>query len=152
MATDKAQRRRATDLDKTQEIETLIQNEEDQRMRTVLLVVQSLNAGIRENTAEQRLAREEFERHQLKVDERMLALASQAEKFSEHIAQGKGARAVIGVAWKAIAGLLMLLQFVILGVVGFYQREIAENTAARHTNEVQHSVFAQKIEQLERRN
>ena len=139
------EKRRATDLDKTQEIEALIQEEDDKRMRTVLLVVQSLNVGIREQTAEQRQSRLEFEDYQRKMDERMLAFAQQAEQFSAHINRSAGMRVALGWGWKLVATLAMAAQAVIIAIGSHYAAKLDRLDTAVQWNATQHAVIDERL-------
>jgi hypothetical protein len=139
------EKRRVTDLDKTQEIEALILEEDDKRMRTVLLVVQSLNVGIREQTAEQRQSRLDFEEYQRKIDERMLTFAQQAEQFSAHINRSAGMRVALGWGWKLVAAVAMAAQAAIIAIGSHYAAKLDALDAAIQWNATQHAVIEERL-------
>lgn len=120
-----AHNRRMTDIDKTQEIEALILEEEDKHIRTILLVVQSLNVGIREQTIEQRQFRIDFVEYQKRFDTHL-------QDYNNVINQGKGVKLALGWGMRILLGIFALLQVVIISI-GAYFLDLSKLNLAQHT-------------------
>jgi hypothetical protein len=145
--------RRATDIDRTQEIEAMILEEDDKKYRTLLLVVQSLNNGIRENTAEQRRVWEDFIEFQrtmaTQFSEYRLKLDAHLVDYSQQINKGKGVRMALGWGWKIVSGMAMALQAMILTIGSYYAHKLDAVTDAAQQNEVQHAQIEGKLQKFE---
>lgn len=135
--------------DKTSEIEHLIAQETDEKHRTLLLVVNSLNNSIRENTLAQREMQESMREHQRKLEAHLEDYAERSQRTEAYINQGKGAKFAIGVGWKIIAGLLMLVQALVIGIGTTLTTEVTTFRKAFEDNAVQHENMKLRISALE---
>ena len=146
------QHRRKTDLDKTQEIEALIMNEDDQKYRTLLLVVHSLNAGIRENTAAQKTFQADLLEHQKKLNGHLDEYRQRTQGIESVINQGKGMKIALGWGWKILLGLFAMMQALIVILGSHYVDEMNDLRDMAQSNMVQHAEFMARLKIAEERN
>ena len=123
---------RVTDVDKTQEIEALIAKEGDESRRTLLLVVHSLNASIREQTAAQLS-------HQTKLDDYILEQQERTQKVEAFINQGKGVKMVLGWGMKILIALFTIINSLALAIGSHYVTEIDNLQELAQINNTQHA-------------
>lgn len=142
--------RRVTDIDKTQEIEALIMTEDDQKYRTLLLVVHSLNAGIRENTAAQKTFQSDLLDHQKKLDVHLQEYRQRTQVVESFINQGKGVKLALGWGWKILLGMFAMIQAALLTLGSHYVDEMNDLRDMAQANAVQHAEFAARLAAAER--
>jgi len=142
--------RRFTDVDKTQEIESLIMNENDPKYRTLLLVVHSLNTGIRENTAAQKTFQTDLLEHQKRLDIHLQEYRERAQTVESFINQGKGVRVALGWGWRIVLGLFAVMQTVIFMLASYYIDEMTNLRQLAQENAIQHAAIFARMAQDEK--
>lgn len=143
--------KRASDIDKTQEIEALILEEDNRSARMLALIVQNLNTNIKDLTIELRMDREavardreETARDREKLDKHILDHAEKDAAFAEHINTGNGAKMVMGWGMRIAAWIFGLIQMAVIGFCTYTVNAI-------QSNEVQHATMEQEIKQIQDR-
>jgi hypothetical protein len=131
--------KRITDVDKTQEIEALIMKEEDEKHRTLLLVVHSLNSGVREQTAALCRFQDALLKHQEKLDSYIQEQQSRVQKVESFINQGKGVKMALGWGMKVLIGVFMLLNSLVIAIGGHYVSQIDNLQELAQANVIQHA-------------
>ncbi|HEY6021543.1 MAG TPA: hypothetical protein VIY48_17080 [Candidatus Paceibacterota bacterium] len=132
-------KRRVTDVDKTQEIEAMIMKEEDEKHRTLLLVVHSLNTGIREQTAALRTFQDELIQHQKRFEEYIQQQQARDTKVESFINQGKGVKMALGLGARILLAAFALIQAALLAVGSHYASEMDDLQTMAQANLVQHA-------------